>query len=241
MQPTSFFCAKASWRSRWRWTWRLGRRGWAGWKARTGGEGKHGYGGTVLTKNGMIVASFVFEDALRLDTRAAIDQLRNAGMCVEMLSGDTAKGCAEVADVLGVDDFVPCLLPSGKVERIESLARDGHKVLMVGDGADIGRNAADFVFLRESLLAIPLALDVSRKAGSLIRQNITIAIVYNAVAVPIAILGHVTPLIAAVAMSASSLLVIGNAMRLQGFATGASSETARQDRPARAGTLVRSS
>ncbi|MER8566071.1 cation-translocating P-type ATPase [Mesorhizobium sp. M0924] len=241
-------------------TWRLGRRGWAGWKARTGGEGKHGYGGTVLTKNGMIVASFVFEDALRLDTRAAIDQLRNAGMCVEMLSGDTAKACAEVADVLGVDDFVPCLLPSGKVERIESLARDGHKVLMVGDGlndtpalsaahvsiapataADIGRNAADFVFLRESLLAIPLALDVSRKAGSLIRQNITIAIVYNAVAVPIAILGHVTPLIAAVAMSASSLLVIGNAMRLQGFATGASSETSRQDRPARAGTLARSS
>ncbi|ESX08469.1 Nitrogen fixation protein FixI [Mesorhizobium sp. LSJC265A00] len=241
-------------------TWRLGRRGWAGWKARTGGEGKHGYGGTVLTKNGMIVASFVFEDALRLDTRAAIDQLRNAGMCVEMLSGDTAKACAEVADVLGVDDFVPCLLPSGKVEHIESLARDGHKVLMVGDGlndtpalsaahvsiapataADIGRNAADFVFLRESLLAIPLALDVSRKAGSLIRQNITIAIVYNAVAVPIAILGHVTPLIAAVAMSASSLLVIGNAMRLQGFATGASSETSRQDRPARAGTLARSS
>ncbi|MER9450799.1 cation-translocating P-type ATPase [Mesorhizobium sp. M0254] len=240
--------------------WRLGRRGWAGWKARTGGEGKHGYGGTVLTKNGMIVASFVFEDALRLDTRAAIDQLRNAGMCVEMLSGDTAKACAEVADMLGVDDFVPCLLPSGKVERIESLARDGHKVLMVGDGlndtpalsaahvsiapataADIGRNAADFVFLRESLLAIPLALDVSRKAGSLIRQNITIAIVYNAVAVPIAILGHVTPLIAAVSMSASSLLVIGNAMRLQGFATAASSETARQDRPARAGALARSS
>ncbi|WP_031209011.1 cation-translocating P-type ATPase [Mesorhizobium sp. L2C085B000] len=241
-------------------TWRLGRRGWAGWKARTGGEGKHGYGGTVLTKNGMIVASFVFEDALRLDTRAAIDQLRNAGMCVEMLSGDTAKACAEVADMLGVDDFVPCLLPSGKVERIETLARDGHKVLMVGDGlndtpalsaahvsiapataADIGRNAADFVFLRESLLAIPLALDVSRKAGSLIRQNITIAIVYNAVAVPIAILGHVTPLIAAVAMSASSLLVIGNAMRLQGFATGAPSETARQDRPARAGALAQSS
>ncbi|ESY31547.1 MULTISPECIES: cation-translocating P-type ATPase [unclassified Mesorhizobium] len=240
--------------------WRLGRRGWAGWKARTGGEGKHGYGGTVLTKNGMIVASFVFEDALRLDTRAAIDQLRNAGMCVEMLSGDTAKACAEVADMFGVDDFVPCLLPSGKVERIESLARDGHKVLMVGDGlndtpalsaahvsiapataADIGRNAADFVFLRESLLAIPLALDVSRKAGSLIRQNITIAIVYNAVAVPIAILGHVTPLIAAVAMSASSLLVIGNAMRLQGFATGVSSETARQGRPARAGALARSS
>ncbi|MBM2715571.1 cadmium-translocating P-type ATPase [Mesorhizobium caraganae] len=217
-------------------TWRLGRRGWAGSKARTGGEGKHGYGGTVLTKNGMIVASFAFQDALRADACAAIDQLKHAGISVEMLSGDTAAACAEVAKGLGVDDFVPCLLPSGKVERIETLAKDGHKVLMVGDGlndtpalgaahvsiapataADIGRNAADFVFLRESLLAVPLALEVSRKAGRLIRQNIAIAIVYNTIAVPIAILGHVTPLVAAIAMSASSLLVIGNALRLQGF------------------------
>lgn len=241
-------------------TWRLGRRGWAGWKARTGGEGKHGYGGTVLTKDGFIVATFDFEDALRADARATVEQLSRTGVSVEMLSGDTAGACSEVAKMLGVDDFVPCLLPSGKVERIETLAKDGHKVLMVGDGlndtpalsaahvsiapataADIGRNAADFVFLRESLLAVPLALSVSRKAGSLIRQNIAIAIVYNAVAVPIAILGHVTPLIAAIAMSASSLLVIGNAMRLQGFATGASPAIARQDRPARAGALARSS
>ncbi|WP_027164055.1 cation-translocating P-type ATPase [Mesorhizobium sp. WSM1293] len=218
-------------------TWRLGRRGWAGWKARTGGEGKHGYGGTVLTKDGLIVATFNFEDALRADAGLAIKRLSDAGVSVQMLSGDTGGACAEVAEMLGVDDFAPCLLPSGKVEGIETLAKDGHKVLMVGDGlndtpalsaahvsiapataADIGRNAADFVFLRESLLAVPLALDVSRKAGHLIRQNIAIAIVYNAVAVPIAILGHATPLIAAIAMSASSLLVIGNALRLQGFA-----------------------
>ncbi|QND62293.1 heavy metal translocating P-type ATPase [Mesorhizobium huakuii] len=229
-------------------TWRLGRRGWAGWRARTGGEGKHGYGGTVLTKDGIIVASFVFEDALRADARAAIVQLNDARVSMEMLSGDTAAACADVAKALGIDRFVPVLVPSGKVECIEALARAGHKVLMVGDGlndtpalsaahvsiapataADIGRNAADFVFLRESLLAVPLALDVSRKAGRLIRQNIAIAIVYNTIAVPIAILGHVTPLIAAIAMSASSLLVIGNALRLQGFVlaevTGAPSAT----------------
>lgn len=240
-------------------TWRLGRRGWAGWKARTGGEGKHGYGGTVLTKNGMIVASFVFQDALRADASAAIDQLKHAGMSVEMLSGDTAAACAEVAKGLGVDDFVPCLLPSGKVERIETLAKDGHRVLMVGDGlndtpalraahvsiapataADIGRNAADFVFLRESLLAVPLALDVSRKAGSLIRQNIAIAIVYNAVAVPIAILGHVTPLIAAIAMSASSLLVIGNALRLQSSMPNSLAKSVRRDRRSETNELARS-
>ncbi|WP_192357082.1 cation-translocating P-type ATPase [Mesorhizobium mediterraneum] len=217
-------------------TWRLGRRGWAG--ARAGGESR--YGGTVLTKDGIIVASFVFEDALRADARAAIEQLNNARVSVEMLSGDTAAACGEVAATLGIHHFVPALLPSGKVEYIETLAKDGHKVLMVGDGlndtpalgaahisiapataADVGRKAADFVFLRESLLAVPLAVDVSRKAGRLIRQNIAIAIVYNTIAVPIAILGHVTPLIAAIAMSASSLLVIGNALRLQGFVLAA--------------------
>ncbi|CAN7272973.1 cation-translocating P-type ATPase [Mesorhizobium caraganae] len=217
-------------------TWRLGRRGWAGWKARTGGEGKHDYGGTVLTKNGMIVASFAFEDALRADAGSVMAQLNDAGVSVEMLSGDTPDACGDVARILGIDRFVSALLPSEKAERIEVLTKAGHKVLMVGDGlndtpalgaahvsiapataADIGRNAADFVFLRESLSAVPLALDVSRKAGRLIRQNIAIAIIYNAVAVPIAIFGNVTPLIAAVAMSASSLLVIGNGLRLQGF------------------------
>ncbi|TGQ64695.1 cadmium-translocating P-type ATPase [Mesorhizobium sp. M00.F.Ca.ET.186.01.1.1] len=228
--------------------WRLGRRGWAGWKARTGGEGKHGYGGTVLTKDGTIVATFDFEDAPRADARVAIERLNDAGVSVQMLSGDTAGACSEVSEMLGIDDFVPCLLPSGKVECIETLAKDGNKVLMVGDGlndtpalgaahvsmapataADIGRNAADFVFLRESLLAVPLALDVSRKAGSLVRQNIAIAIVYNAVAVPIAILGHVTPLIAAIAMSASSLLVIGNALRLQSSMPNSPAENVRRD------------
>ncbi|PAP98225.1 cadmium-translocating P-type ATPase [Mesorhizobium mediterraneum] len=239
-------------------TWRLGRRGWAGWKARSGGESR--YGGTVLTKGGIIVASFVFEDALRADARAAVGQLNNARVSVEMLSGDTAAACGEVAATLGIHHFVPALLPSGKVEYIETLAKDGHKVLMVGDGlndtpalgaahvsiapataADVGRNAADFVFLRESLSAVPLALDVSRRAGQLIRQNIAIAIVYNAVAVPIAILGHVTPLIAAIAMSASSLLVIGNALRLQGFAAS-QPETGRSHgkRPS-IGALARSS
>ncbi|MFB9982608.1 cation-translocating P-type ATPase [Mesorhizobium kowhaii] len=242
-------------------TWRLGRRGWAGWKARTGGEGKlGGFGATVLSKNGIITASFAFEDALRPDASAAVKQLKDTGLSVEMLSGDTARACGEVAETLGVDRFVPAMLPSGKVERIETLAKGGHKVLMVGDGlndtpalgaahvsiapataADIGRNAADFVFLRDSLLAVPLALDISRKAGQLIRQNIAIAIVYNTVAVPIAILGHVTPLIAAVAMSASSLLVIGNALRLQGFASNAPARIAPHNRRSRIGEWARMS
>ncbi|MEW6631725.1 MAG: cation-translocating P-type ATPase [Pseudomonadota bacterium] len=216
--------------------WRLGRHGWAGWKAEPRLEDTSGASdGTGLSKNGMIVARFAFEDAPRQDAKAALEELKRAGVPVEMLSGDTTKACGEVARTLGIVNFVPALLPSGKVEWIETLTHAGHKVLMVGDGlndtpalgaahvsmapataADIGRKAADFVFLRDSLLAVPLALDISRRAGRLIRQNIAIAIVYNALAVPIAILGYVTPLIAAVAMSASSLIVIANAMRLQG-------------------------
>ncbi|CAN7721169.1 cation-translocating P-type ATPase [Mesorhizobium amorphae] len=238
--------------------WRLGRRGWAGWKARADGES--GHGGTVLTKDGGIVASFVFEDALRADAGAALAQLNDAGVSVEILSGDTADACGDVARILGIDRFVSALLPSGKAERIEVLTKAGHKVLMVGDGlndtpalgaahvsiapataADIGRYAADFVFLRESLSAVPLALDVSRKGGRLIRQNIAIAIIYNAVAVPIAILGHVTPLIAAIAMSASSLLVIGNASRLQGFVPDEPRRTAPPDRRSHTGTLAQPS
>ena len=84
-----------------------------------------------------------------------------------------------------------------------------------GDAADIGRNAADFVFLNPSLNSIELALDVARETEKLVRQNFALSILYNAIALPIAILGHVTPLVAALAMSLSSIVVVGNALRLK--------------------------
>ncbi len=100
-----------------------------------------------------------------------------------------------------------------------------------GSAADIGRRAADFVFLHEGLDAVPEAIAIARRARRLIRQNFGLAIVYNMIAVPVAAAGLATPLVAAIAMSGSSLLVISNAMRLE---LGARLKRARAGGPAAA-------
>ena len=206
---------------------RLGRDGWA-----AGGDAAP-EGGTVLARNGAVVARFFFEDALRPAAEAAVEALRARGLRLAILSGDEPGAVDRIARALGITEAAAGLLPAEKVARLEVLAGDGRKVLMVGDGlndapalagahvsmapasaADIGRNAADFVFLREGLDAVPLVHAVSRAAGRLVRQNFALAVVYNAIALPIAIAGLVTPLIAALAMSLSSILVVANALRL---------------------------
>jgi Cu2+-exporting ATPase len=211
-------------------TWRLGR---ADWAISVAGRELIEAQGTVLSKNGASEAVFRFEERLRPGAEKAVADLRERGIGIEVVSGDRHDAVAAVAGRLGVDHFRAEVLPGGKAAHLADLAAAGRKVLMVGDGlndapalaaahvsmapataADVGRNAADFVFLRESIAAVPLSLDVSRKAGRLIRQNFALAIGYNMLAVPIAIAGHVTPLIAAVAMSLSSIIVIANAMRL---------------------------
>lgn len=207
-------------------TYRLGRSTWAG-------PVEQGTSATVLSENGGVIARFTFSDTLRPDAAATIERLHRLGMPVELLSGDTKAAVQSVAKTLRIEHYGAELLPGDKLERLQALASDGRRALMVGDGlndapalaaahvsmapataADVGRNAADFVFLRDSLSAVTVALDVSRRAGRLIRQNLALAIGYNAFAIPIAVFGYVTPLVAAIAMSASSLLVIGNALRL---------------------------
>ena len=207
---------------------RLGRADWAV----TGGNAETG---TVLSRNGKLLAAFEFEDRLRDGALEAVRQLGELGLRMEVLSGDRPAAVEKLSAALGIRAFRAGVLPGDKAGRMANLAASGHKVLMVGDGlndapalvaahvsmapataADVGRNAADFVFLRESLSAVPLALRISKDSGRLIRQNLALAVGYNAIAVPIAILGHVTPLVAALAMSLSSVLVVGNALRLRG-------------------------
>lgn len=209
---------------------RLGRAGWAG--ANDSPEA-----GTVLTRNGQLLARFEFEDRLRDGAAEAVHQFTRQGLHMEVLSGDRPEAVSRLSAALGIEAFRAGVLPGEKAERVANLAASGRKVLMVGDGlndapalvaahvsmapataADVSRNAADFVFLRESLATVPLALQISRDSGRLIRQNLTLAVGYNAIAVPIAILGHVTPLVAALAMSLSSVLVVVNALRLKGRA-----------------------
>lgn len=213
-------------------TYRLGRAAWtlAGDEAAPSAEPDEAT--VVLAKNGRRVAQFHFDEPLRADLHAAIAELIDSGIAVEIISGDRDKPVRQIATALGVS-HIARMSPGGKLAHIMKITAAAHKVLMVGDGlndapalavahasmapasgADVGRNAADVVFLRESLMAVPQAIAVARNAGRLVRQNFALAVGYNAIAIPIAILGYVTPLIAAIAMSSSSVVVIANALRL---------------------------
>ncbi|MBL0935441.1 MAG: cadmium-translocating P-type ATPase [Rhizobiaceae bacterium] len=221
---------------------RLGRASWAAPK--TAG------GGTVLSVDGEARGSFDVTDTLRPQARNAVDALRGLGIDAEIVSGDAREEVARVAGLAGIDRHAGSMLPAQKVARLDALRAAGARVLMVGDGlndapalgaahvsmapssaADIGRNAADLVFMGSSLTPVPAAVGVARKAMRLVRQNIALSIAYNALALPLAIAGYVTPLIAAIAMSTSSILVVANALRLSAPGQEMGGERARHLRP----------
>ena len=149
-----------------------------------------------------------------------------------ILSGDRADAVRPVAEMLGVAQWTGGLNPAEKIAAIEVLKAQGRRVLMVGDGlndapslaaahvslspisaADVTQAQADAVFLGERLAPVFDAVDIARRARRLMMQNLWLAALYNLIAVPVAIAGLVTPLIAALAMSGSSVLVTLNALR----------------------------
>ncbi|MBP2548537.1 Cu2+-exporting ATPase [Neorhizobium galegae] len=203
----------------------------------------------VLSLDGLEIARFLAEDRPRPDAEAAIATLQQGGFETQVLSGDRRPVVAAMAARLGIDAFEAELSPGGKTQAIAALQGDGRRVLMVGDGindapalsaahvsmapataADIGRQAADFVFMHDTLEAVPMAIRISAKAGRLIRENFALAIGYNIIAVPIAIAGYATPLIAAIAMSTSSLIVVANSLRLNHAARQAKVSLPEPDR-----------
>ena len=177
--------------------------------------------------------AFHFTDPLREDAASVIIRLSNAGFHVEILSGDGRAAVAEAADAAGVTTWQAGLKPADKIARIDKLKAEGRKVLMVGDGlndapalaaghaslspataADISQTAADAVFQGERLAPVVDVLLVAHGARRRALENFGIAIGYNFIFVPLAVIGLATPLIAAIAMSASSIAVTANALRL---------------------------
>ena len=187
---------------------------------------------TVLEMAGRPARLIGFADRLRPDAADSLAQLKAMGVEASILSGDNSAAVGDVARTLGLTAQAAAS-PVDKQAAIFRLQGAGHKVLMVGDGlndgpalaaadasmapgtaSDVGRQAADFVFLGDSVVAVPRAIRAARRTMAVVRQNFVLAIGYNLFAVPLAMAGLVTPLIAAVAMSVSSLVVIANSLRL---------------------------
>jgi Cu2+-exporting ATPase len=193
-------------------------------------------GGLWFAREGGTMIRLPVQSVLRPDALATMAVFDSAGISRRILSGDSAEAAGATGVALG---FAPSqvfarLSPADKAARMAALAATDGPVLFVGDGindapalgtahvsitpadaAEVGRANADFVFTGQSLQGVGDAFSVSRAVIACVRQNFGLAIGYNFIAVPLAVLGYVTPLVAAIAMSSSSLVVVGNALRLQ--------------------------
>jgi len=209
--------------------WRLGSAAWVGAEA----DGEASGPSLWFSRGDEPEVKFQFTDDIQPGAREALDTLRDQSINLEIVSGDQNASVSALANSLGISDWTGEAKPKDKVARLEALrAQDAH-VLMVGDGLndagalslahaslapgaaiDISQSASDAVY-GGGMQAIPLVLKVARKTRAIMRQNFALAAAYNVIAVPIAVTGNVTPLVAAIAMSLSSIIVTLNAMRLQ--------------------------
>jgi Cu2+-exporting ATPase len=195
--------------------------------------GTSGGASVIAVRHGVRTAVLEVAQVLRADARDVVDALRACGLEIRILSGDRVSAVAPVARALGIEHWQAELSPGRKVAALQALKSQGRRVLMVGDGindapalaeahvslspisaAELTQAQADAVFLGARLAPVLDALTTSRKARALMRQNLILAVIYNVFAIPIAVAGLVTPLIAALAMSGSSMLVTTNALRV---------------------------
>lgn len=208
---------------------RLGSAAWCGVEPERAGEASLWY-----VRTGGEPVGFLFEDPLREDAKAVISALAKAGFHIELLSGDRPEAVEQVAREAGISHWRARCQPRDKIARLNGFKAEGDRVLMVGDGlndapalaaahaslspataADIAQTAADVVFQGSRLSPIIELIATARQARRMAFGNFGIALFYNIIFVPLAVAGLATPLIAAVAMSTSSLLVTANALRLR--------------------------
>jgi P-type Cu+ transporter len=200
-----------------------------------------------MALNGKAAGYFDASDQLRPDAAAAVAALRQSGLRVLMLTGDSAASAAPIASQAGIVEFEAGLDPGGKLERIRNLQQSGLRVAMVGDGindaaalaqadagiamgtgADLAQEAGDVLLVRAHPSAIPAALGLARQTLRVMRQNLGWAAGYNLLGIPLAAGAlypafHLllTPWLAAAAMALSSVCVLGNSLRLRGWQPGA--------------------
>ncbi len=179
------------------------------------------------------VSWFGLEDEVRPSAQAAITELQNMGIAVELLSGDQSGAVAQLAKKLGVDEFISGAKPADKLAQLSRAQARGETVLMVGDGindvpvlagadvsvamasaSDLAQTRADTVLLNNQLALLPKAIEIAERTHNIIKQNLRLSLTYNLIALPLAASGHVAPWAAAIGMTMSSLIVVLNALRL---------------------------
>lgn len=188
---------------------------------------------TAFMKFGEDELVFLFEDEIKEDAKIVVERLKKFNKKIILLSGDNEKIVGDVAKKLEISEFYFEQTPISKAQFLEKLRAENKKFIMVGDGlndapalalsdvsisfskaSDISQNIADIVIQGQKLMPIIDLINSSRKAISLMKENLLIALIYNLIAVPFAVAGYVIPLVAAIAMSSSSLLVLFNSLRM---------------------------
>lgn len=210
-----------------------------------------------LCRSGELLAWFAIADSLRPDAQAAVAALKTRGLEVHLLSGDSSGAVEVLARRLGIDHFRGGASPHDKLAYVQALQRSG-AVMMVGDGindmpvmassdisvamseaSDLNKTRADCVLLTPRLAVLDEMLDFSARTVRTIRQNFAWALSYNGLALPLAVAGMIPPWAAAIGMSLSSLLVVGNSQRLARWLPPAGQPTAAQERPADAALALK--
>ena len=187
----------------------------------------------IVALNQKIVASFTLEDIIKPEAKELIKTLHKLGLKVVMLTGDNLETAQKIAKELDIDKVYAKLLPQDKAKLIDEFHKSGEIVIMVGDGindsialaksdiaiamgsgADVALEISDVILLNSSLYSLKRAIVVSRKVFKTIKENLSFSLIYNVVVIPLAVAGYVNPLFAALAMSLSSLTVVGNSFRI---------------------------
>jgi len=187
----------------------------------------------LLVNEQIPLAWIALVDEVRPDAAILIQRLKARGIAVELLSGDQSGAVAQLAQQLGIDDYVAGAKPGDKLSHLNQRQAAGDKVLMIGDGindvpvlagadvsvamasaSDLAQTRADSVLLNDRLEVIADALEIAQRTKSIITQNLRFSLVYNLLALPLAAAGMIPPWLAAIGMTASSLIVIFNALRL---------------------------